>query len=162
MTKTPRQRTRVKSRKPRSTTLKRSNLRKVKISNSRAQGKWDTSATVRQNYSRLGLTKDANATESQKESLSAVVPEEHKDRMDLEIKGEEVHTVKHQPPGEREACGALVAKHGLNVKKMTRDLKLNPQQHTAKQLLRKLRVFFSRDEAMLARLESENEHIHDE
>lgn len=165
MTKTARQRKKVKSYQPRTTRRKHKNLRKVAASSGSKliDAQWDKCATVQQNYARLGLVGNANWNQRQIDERMSVVPEEQKERIDFApVIGEDETSVKTIPPGELRLLEELVAKHGVDCGAMARDIKVNVYQHSAKQLFRKVKMYLTQHAPKrVAALESANEDLFD-
>jgi hypothetical protein len=162
MTKTARQRKKVKSYQPRTTKRKHKNLRKAAAAgNNLIQQSWDKSATVQQNYARLGLVGNANWNNRQIDERMSGVPVEKREPIDFSsVTGEDMIVEKVTPPGETNVVEELMAKHGLNCTAMARDIKINVQQHTAKQLFKKIKTYLEKHApAKLSALSAANDDL---
>ena len=87
--------------------------------------RWDHRKTVKANYVAMGLTVDPNAPQPVAENPVEIKPAEWAGPR------EEYLTL-----AETITCRTLIMKHGSDYLKMWRDIKLNTQQLTRKQLQR--------------------------
>ncbi|OAO12044.1 hypothetical protein AV274_3211 [Blastocystis sp. ATCC 50177/Nand II] len=124
----PYARRRLKKKGPR-VSLKQNNLLKYRRG-THANGKlskvWDNNKTILQNYERMGIIADTNhpeQTHKTDDPLIQFVPQE-------QVKNERILISCH----DQTICRKLITKYGDDYEAMFRDIKLNPQQLTARQL----------------------------
>ena len=102
--------------------------------------KWDPRLTARENYRRCGLRSTANSglhhRRTEPEDKPAEEDEQIPDPIVLfNIPTEPVEPCRHTiNPGTTTYLRALIAKYDTDYKKMSRDIKLNYNQHTAAKL----------------------------
>ena len=97
--------------------------------------RWDTDATVKENYRQLGLKMDPNERAPKVKSDNPIefeVPAPAPSR-EPRLSHQEIACVR-----------ALIAKYGTNYRAMQRDIKINIYQNTKKQLKKKCELYLSK------------------
>eukprot|EP00128_Syssomonas_multiformis_P006033 Colp12_sorted_trinity150504_noHs@26363 len=139
-----RQRRKRQSAKPSNTRKKgtqNKHFRKVVIKDETIAKQWDKGLTLKQNFEKMGLAFDPNAGKAKinKSAEDEEMEESPKEPTalvkELEEKAAQVVKIVTTPSeGQAKFVQQLIAKHGTDYKAMSRDLKLNTYQHTAKKL----------------------------
>eukprot|EP01064_Diplonema_japonicum_P029626 TRINITY_DN4846_c2_g1_i1.p1 TRINITY_DN4846_c2_g1~~TRINITY_DN4846_c2_g1_i1.p1 ORF type:complete len:178 (+),score=31.00 TRINITY_DN4846_c2_g1_i1:68-601(+) len=97
----------------------------------------DTSMPLKQSYGKMGIASKAGMTENEKKRLLKNIPERKLTSLPP-IKEQGPTRPKHISELEHAFVDNLVSKHGLDFKAMSWDMKLNPFQHTATQLKKRV------------------------
>eukprot|EP00123_Amoebidium_parasiticum_P009902 comp19772_c0_seq1/m.23678 comp19772_c0_seq1/g.23678 ORF comp19772_c0_seq1/g.23678 comp19772_c0_seq1/m.23678 type:complete len:179 (-) comp19772_c0_seq1:383-919(-) len=136
-------------------------FRKVVVTNPTVAKVWDKKKSIWHNYEKLGLVADPNkgaakkpkplsqsAEPPQPVDIDAPVVVETREPTPLvkeleEVAKQEYKKPQYIPEGEAELVRKLIKKHGTDYKAMSRDIKLNTYQHTAKQLKKKCENFLA-------------------
>mmetsp|Transcript_22869 Transcript_22869/g.58157 ORF Transcript_22869/g.58157 Transcript_22869/m.58157 type:complete len:213 (-) Transcript_22869:412-1050(-) len=127
---------------------------------------YDQKQTQFANYARLGLAADANQIGAVKESITGFKPRVKVPKasakqleaaaaaaaaangahpLELEVP-EGLKTIRQVPDGERQVLLKLQAVHGTDYAAMARNMRLNPMQHTAAWLRKRIAKLQSEDD----------------
>ena len=104
------------------------------------KAKWDPKLTARENYRRCGLRSTANSGLHHRRTEEAEKTLEEDDAIVDPIELFKISTEPLEPcrhtinPGTTNYLRALIAKYDSDYKRMSKDIKLNYNQHTAAKL----------------------------
>eukprot|EP01025_Chloroclados_australasicus_P024877 TRINITY_DN24936_c0_g1_i1.p4 TRINITY_DN24936_c0_g1~~TRINITY_DN24936_c0_g1_i1.p4 ORF type:complete len:198 (-),score=14.19 TRINITY_DN24936_c0_g1_i1:866-1399(-) len=88
---------------------------------------WETTDTVTENYSNIGLVQNANTFKNiNNVTEEQLPPEGQKDDIDYLIQNKPRTVPKKITPRQRRLIGKLIEAHGEDVEGMVKDMKLNP------------------------------------